>query len=224
MLGTALAPKLGFANNHAKMAPMFANRSEAALSLANALSAYKGQNPLVLAIPRGGVPLAKIIADALHGDLDVVLVHKLGYPGNPEYAFGAIDEEGNVYVEDEADRVRSVEEAQLSGLKSLRKQYTPLKERIDPKGRTVIIVDDGVATGWTVKAATAMVARANAKRIIVATPVGPKDTMQELRADPRIDELICLESPSRFSSVGEFYKDFSQVLDDEVARILALTK
>lgn len=200
---------------------MFSNRIDAASKLAERLQRYKGQNPLVLAIPRGGVPMGKVIADSLDGDLDVVLVHKLGHPANPEFAFGAIDENGNVYVDSEDDRNKAVEAKELARLKQLRLQYTPLKTPVNPKGRIVIIVDDGIATGWTVKAAIAMLVHARASKIIIAVPVGPQHTLNELKSDPNVFDVLCLEAPSDFAAVGEFYRDFSQVQDQEVADILA---
>jgi putative phosphoribosyl transferase len=200
---------------------MFQNRIEAAKQLASRLQHYKGTNPLVLAVPRGGVPMAKVIADALGGDLDVVLVHKLGHPDNAEYAIGAIDEDGNIYLDDPDLRNPAAEARYLTRLKALRQQYTPIKQRIDPAGRTVILVDDGIATGWTLKAAIALLKRAKAHKIVIAVPVGARDSVDELRSDLRVAELICLETPRHFGAVGQFYADFAQVEDDEVAQILA---
>jgi len=207
---------------------MFKDRKEAASMLATRLRKYKGQKPLVLAIPRGGVPMGKIIADALEGDLDVILVHKLGHPENPEYAVGAIDEDGQIYLNADAmsdaallSSLRTVETSQLKRLKNLREQYTPLKSQTKPGGRTVIVVDDGIATGWTIKAAIAWLRRAKAKAIVIAVPVGPIVSIDELRADSRVSEVFCLKTPQHFAAVGQFYQDFSQVTDEEVAQILA---
>lgn len=207
---------------------MFKNRTDAGKQLADKLLSYKGKHALVLAIPRGGVPVAKPIADTIDGELDVVLVHKLGHPDNPEFAIGAIDEDGNRFLDDDVGQVREllekvarIERAQLKRLKELRAQYTPLKQRIDPRGRTVIVVDDGIATGWTMKAAVALLRRDKAKEIVVAIPVGAVDAIQELRSDARIAHVVCLMTPRSFSAVGVFYQDFSQVEDGEVARILA---
>jgi len=199
---------------------MFKNRLEAATKLAEHLDQYKDQNALILAIPRGGVPIGKVIADELSADLDVVLVHKLGHPYNPEYAYGAIDEDGVVYVEPNEDRHTEIERAELEHLVSLRHKYTPLTRKIDPKRRVVVIVDDGIATGWTIKAAVAFLTRAKAQSIIVAVPVGPRESIEELRSDPRISDVICLKRPLHFSAVGQFYEDFSQVSDQEVETIL----
>lgn len=202
---------------------MFVDRIHAATQLLGRLQAYKGQDALILAIPRGGVALAKVIADGLDAQLDLVLVHKLGHPANPEYAIGAVDEEGRVALDEDAqgldpNTLAKQVTRQMARLKSLRTQYTPLKKRIDPKGKTVIIVDDGIATGWTVKAAIAALRRAKAKRIVVATPVGPKDSLREIEA--LADELVCLLVPPHFSAVGQFYTDFSEVSDEDVAALL----
>lgn len=204
---------------------MFIDRIHAATKLAARLMHYKGKNPLVLAIPRGGVPMGKVVADAIGGELDVVLVHKLGHPHNQEYAIGAIDEEGHVYFdskdvhdEDVLEELTLTKNKQLNRLKALRSQYTPLKKPADPKNRTAIIIDDGIATGWTVKAAVAFLRRAQAKRIVIATAVAPADTLRELT--PLVDEVVCLETPSPFYAVGQFFSDFSQVTDEEVAHIL----
>lgn len=204
---------------------MFQDRAHAAHLLAKRLAPYAGKKPLVLAIPRGGVPLGKIIADVIGGELDVALVHKLGHPRNQEYAIGSIDEEGNAHLDssvlEDSVLLRSLEpikQGQLARLKELRKQYTPLKKRLDPSNRIVILVDDGIATGWTVKAAITMLKRAKAKHIVVAAPVGPPDTIAELEA--LADEVVCLETPRSFHAVGQFYADFSQVTDEEVAEML----
>jgi putative phosphoribosyl transferase len=199
---------------------MFKNRTDAATLLAEHLDQYKNQNALVLAIPRGGVPIGKVIADELSADLDVVLVHKLGHPNNPEYAYGAIDEDGVVYVDPTEDRHARIEKAELERLVSLRHKYTPLTQKIDPKRRVVIIVDDGVATGWTIKAAVAFLTRAKAQSIVVAVPVSPREAIESLREDHRISDVICLRTPLHFSAVGQFYEDFSQVSDEEVEQIL----
>lgn len=188
--------------------------------LAEHLQAYKDQNALVLAIPRGGVPIGSVIADELSADLDVVLVHKLGHPTNPEYAYGAIDEDGVVYVHPAEDRHTGIEEEELERLVSLRHKYTPLTRKIDPKQRVAIIVDDGVATGWTIKAAVAFLTRKKAARIVVAVPVGPREAIEDFRSDSRISNVICLKTPLHFSAVGQFYQDFSQVSDEEVEQIL----
>ena len=135
---------------------IFENRVAAARQLAAALSQYRNQHPLVLAIPRGAVPMAKVIADELNGELDVVLVHKVGAPGNPEFAIGAVDESGWVYLADYAHETGASEQyiknevsTQLAAMRQRRAQYTPIRQPIDPAGRVVIVTDDGLATGST---------------------------------------------------------------------------
>ncbi len=139
---------------------IFENRVAAARQLAAALSEYRNKHPLVLAIPRGAVPMAKVIADELNGELDVVLVHKVGAPGNPEFAIGAVDESGWVYLADYADEtgaseqyIRNEVSTQLAAIRQRRAQYTPIRQPIDPAGRVVIVTDDGLATGSTMLAA-----------------------------------------------------------------------
>lgn len=204
---------------------MFQNRTEAAQRLAQHLKPYKDETPLVLAIPRGAVPMGRIIADALYGDLDVVLVHKLGAPGNPELAIGAVSEDGHVfvgenarrigvsqdYIEREADRRRQV-------LLERRKTYTPQRERFAPEGRTVIVVDDGVATGATMGAALDAVRRAAPERLVVAVAVAPQSTLTRLR--DMADEVVCLEVPEMFVAVGQAFREFGPVSDEDVIRIL----
>lgn len=201
---------------------VFQNRLEAAHLLAKRLEAYKGTNPLVLAIPRGAVPMAQIIAQALEGDLDVVLVRKLGHPNNPEYAIGAIDEEGNVQGGDELvqhqTHLQDAVRKQAQTLQERRKQYTPLRPRINPAGRTVIVVDDGIATGWTLKAALKAVRHTQPKQMIAAFAVGPSEHVAEIKS--LADRVVCLHQPMNFQSVGQFFNDFSQVPDQEVMAIL----
>ena len=203
----------------------FRSREHAAHLLAERLAKYRGQNPLVLAIPRGAVPMGKIIADALGGELDVVLVHKLGAPGQPELAIGAIDENGHVYL---SDYVRALEisseylaaekEAQLVTLRERRATYTPLHPPCDSAGRIVIVVDNGVATGATLIAGLRAVRARKPAKLIAAVAVAPRETFKKIAA--LADEVVCLEAPEVFYAVGEFFEDFSQVTDEEVAAIL----
>ncbi len=199
----------------------FQNRDEAARLLADRLQAYQGRSPLVLAIPRGAVPMARIIAERLNGDMDVVLVHKLGAPGNPEFAVGSIDERGHVYLSDYANMegpngeyLEQEKRAQLQTLAARRKRYTPVRPPLDPAGRVVIVVDDGIATGATMIAALRAVRDAHPARLIAATAVAPPETIKMIRNEA--DEVVCLETPEFFYAVGEFFSEFDQVSDEQV--------
>jgi predicted phosphoribosyltransferase len=203
---------------------IFRDREEAGRGLARALAAYRGSNPLVLAIPRGALVMGRLLADELAGELDVVLVRKLGAPGNAEYAIGAVDERGEVTLGERRERlppgyVESEAARQLAVLRERRARYTPGRGSIDPKGRTVIVVDDGVATGATFRAALGLVRRAGPARLIAATGVAPRESLAGLRA--LADEVVCLETPSPFFAVGQFFRDFRQVDDAEAIALLA---
>jgi putative phosphoribosyl transferase len=204
---------------------LFKNRNDAASRLAQRLRAYKGRHPLVLGLPRGGVPMARAIADALDGDVDVVLVRKLRAPGQPELAIGAIDERGTVLkgtyydVADDAylrDEIRT----QLDIIRARRQMYTRAHGAVDPAGRIVIIVDDGMATGSSMLAAVRAVRAAKPQKIVVAIGVAPKDSLTRIAAEA--DEVVCLATPAGFVSVGQFFEDFSEVTDDMV--VAALTR
>ncbi|MBB3139187.1 phosphoribosyltransferase [Halomonas organivorans] len=202
---------------------MFRDRRDAAQQLARRLEHLKGTRPLILAIPRGGVPMARLIADELEGDLDVVLVRKLGAPGNPEYAIGAVGEEDRVQLEpaahhyDEDDIAREVE-AQQARLAERRRRYTPVRAPIDPAGRIVVIVDDGSATGATMAMALTSLRPRRPALLIAALGAAPPETISRLK--PLADEVVCLLTTANFSAVGQFYADFGQVSDDEVVRLL----
>ncbi|MGE0707520.1 MAG: phosphoribosyltransferase [Planctomycetota bacterium] len=195
----------------------FEDRTAAARDLARRLSRYAGQDPLVLAIPRGAVPMGAVLADALDGDLDVVLVHKLGAPYQPEYAIGSVDETGRIEVRDpsfDETWVRKEAARQLEVLRRRRASYGAELERQDPAGRVVIVVDDGVATGATMRAALRAVRAQGPSRLIAAVAVAPPDTASLLRQEA--DELVILATPPNFAAVGQFFADFAQVEDAEV--------
>ncbi len=204
---------------------IFLNRADASHQLLKKLTYYHGQQPLVLAIPRGAVPMAKIIADFLGGDMDVALVRKLSTPSNPELALGAIDEAGNIYLDDilmtqSILRYLEKEKAeQLTLIHKRRANYSPFRQAINPAGRIVIVVDDGLATGSSMIAALKSLRTKQPKKIICAVPVAPIDAI--LKIKPYADEIICLHTPTYFQSVGQFYKSFPQVDDEEVIDILA---
>lgn len=205
---------------------MFADRADAARKLAGALARFRGWSPLVLGIPRGGVPMARAIADELQGELDVVLVRKLRAPANPEYAIGAVDESGWSFLTPEAAWVRPSAEylegekrAQLDVIRERRRTYTALRPAMDPKGRTVIVVDDGLATGSTMMAALHAVKAKQPAELVCAVPVAPPEAAEKIRA--ACDELVCLEMPRDFAAVGQFYRSFPQTTDQEVTAALA---
>lgn len=199
----------------------FKSRIEAAELLAQQLIRYRAQKPLVLGVPRGAVPMARIIADTLDGDLDVVLVHKLRAPDQPEFAIGSVSEAGHVYVSELAHRFgipqKYIEEetkAQLTELRRRRELYTPVRPPANPKDRVVIVVDDGVATGWTMTAALRAVRALGPKRLIAALAVAPAEAIE--RMEKEADEVCCLECPEYFYAVGQFFEEFPQVSEEEV--------
>lgn len=201
---------------------IFNDRIDAARKLAEALAAYRGKNPLVLAIPRGAVPMGAALAEALGGELDVVLVHKLCSRWSPEYAIGAIDEGGWSFVSDpsEADEgwLKAERARRLEGLRERRALYSPERPPIDPRGRVVIIVDDGLATGATMIAALHAVRAQAPQKLICAVPVGAPDSLKKV--EPLADEVVCLHAPWSFQAVGQFYVHFDQVEDTEVVACL----
>jgi putative phosphoribosyl transferase len=206
----------------------FADRHHAGKALAERLKEYAGRSDVVvLALPRGGVPVAHEVACALHAPLDVFVVRKLGVPGHEELAMGAIAS-GDVRVlnqdvldwyrlsEADVEAVSRLEKSELERRERLYRGSRPLT-RID--GCTAILIDDGLATGSTMRAAVEAVRRLNPTRIVVAVPVGAQDTCDQL--GQIADEAICLMTPASFSAVGQWYLDFSQTTDDEVRRLLA---
>lgn len=204
---------------------MFVDRNDAARQLADAMAPLRGQHPLVLAIPRGAVPMGRVIAQALGGDFDVVLVRKLRAPWQPELAVGSVDEAGWTYVAPfaasagaDAQHLEAEKQRQLRIIRARRAQYTPLRPHLDPAGRTVIVVDDGLATGATMIAALHGLRQQKPARLVCAVPVAPPETLERVR--PLADEVVCLQVPRHFQAVGQFYRDFPQVEDEEVLALL----
>lgn len=206
----------------------FANRTEAGKMLAEALSAYIGRSDiLILALPRGGVPVACEVAKILLAPMDLWLVRKLGVPGQEELALGALAAKNVCVLNQEVidllsidqaviDRVISREQAELERRNRLYRHGRPPP---DTGGKTIIIIDDGLATGATMRAAIASVRQAGAARIIVAVPVGAASTCRKIKKEA--DELVCLYMPEPFFGVGQWYSDFSQTSDEDVLTLLA---
>ena len=208
---------------------MFKNREEAGELLAQELIQFrKDPSAILLALPRGGVAVAYQLSLALHLPLDVLITRKIGAPGNPEYALGAVSETGAVYWNREALLGLSLTERQLSA--AVQAQQKEVTRRValyrqgrpfpDLNDRTVILVDDGLATGATFFASVATARQGNPRRVIGAIPVGPRSTVEEARK--LVDQLIVLRVPDPFYAVGNFYRDFEQVEDREVLQYLNL--
>lgn len=207
---------------------VFRDRRHAGRVLAQALAAYANRaDVLVLALPRGGVPVGFEVAEALHAPLDVLVVRKLGVPGHEEYAMGAIASGGVRVLNENVVRLLRVDSAALEAT-TLREQgelerrerlYRESSVRPDVPGRTVILVDDGLATGSTMLAAVKALRVQTPGRIVVAVPIASRDTCEDLRTEA--DEVVCASTPEPFRAVGLWYRDFSQTSDDEVRDLLA---
>lgn len=206
---------------------MFTDRVDAGQRLAGALGHLRDADPVVLGLPRGGVPVAFQVARALGAPLDVIVVRKLGVPYHRELGFGAIGEGGVRVISDDIVRrghvsekdVASVERAEAAELTRQAERFRADRPRIGIRGRTVIVVDDGIATGATAAAACEVVRAQGAARVVLAAPVAPPDAVSWLRTEA--DEVVCLSTPRAFSAVGEWYQDFSQTPDEEVVALLA---
>lgn len=204
---------------------MFSDRRDAGERLADRLVSADVAADIVLAIPRGGLPLGRPVADALDAPLDVVVARKLGAPDNPEYAVGAVASDGTVWLNDDAVARTGVDDDYLE--REQAEQAEAAREKVDRyrdgpapdlTDEAVVVVDDGVATGSTAFACIEQVRAAGADRIVVAVPVGPPDTIADL--ETVADEVVCLETPANFRAVGQFYERFDQVSDDEAVQYL----
>lgn len=210
------------------MTETFADRAEAGRLLARRVLELHPVDPVVLALPRGGVPVAAEVADALGAPLDLLLVRKIGAPFHRELAVAAIAEGAGEepFIDEETlrmtgatpDYVRREAEAERDENTRRRAAYLGGRAALPVEGRTAIVVDDGIATGTTVRAALRALRRRRPKRLVLAVPVAPPDTVERLRAE--VDDLVCLAEPPYFYAVGAHYADFHQVSDDEVVATL----
>ena len=204
----------------------FLDRSQAGQMLAGELSHLSGKKAVVLGIPRGGIVVARALAEGLGGNLDVVLSRKLGAPGHSELALGALAEDGQVFLNEYVQQELAVPEAYIAQEKE--RQMEEIKRRsllirtvlpkIPLKGRAVIVTDDGVATGATMQVALWAIRREDPRKLVAAIPVASEEAVARLSAE--VDELVCLRMPPLFMAVGQFYYQFDQVTDEEVLEIL----
>jgi len=206
----------------------FQDRSDAGRRLARELLRYKDSHPVVLALPRGGVPVAAEVAQALDAPLDLIIVRKIGVPTQPELAAGAVVDGAKPIVVRNEDVIRLAgvsEQAfericaeELAEIERRRQRYLGHRARAEVAGQVAIVIDDGIATGATTKAALRATRERGPRQLVLAVPVGPPEAIDELR--PMVDDLVCLQTPGLFGAIGYFYNDFRQVEDDEVERIL----
>lgn len=204
-----------------KKRKMLKNRTDAAMQLAEKLQKYRNMNGVVLAIPRGGVPIAYIIAQTLNMPMDIILSKKIGHPFNKEYAIGAVSLQGEIinrnlpisheYINEEIQKIRK-------SLQDKYHSYMGNRKPVDIHNKVVIIVDDGIATGNTLMSTIDLVKSSKPKKIIVAVPVGPLHSIE--RIEEEVDEVECLDIPSNFVGVGQFYEEFEEVSDETVIRLL----
>lgn len=205
---------------------LFADRQEAGERLADKLLHLKGKNPLILAVPRGGLTVAEPVLEKIGGDLDLIITRKIGAPHQPELAIGAVTGDGFVMLnEDILSRVSAdknyIEKATAEEIEEIKRRLKAYRgERSAPAvdNRIVILIDDGVATGYTLLAALRSLQEKKPGSLVLAVPVGPPDTLKRLQQE--VDELVYIEAPANFAAVGQFYRRFDQVSDDEVGAVL----
>ena len=207
----------------------FDNRKQAGIELAHALASYKDEQPVVLALPRGGVPVAAQVAEALNAPLDLILVRKIGVPMQPELAMGAVVDGAKPLIVRNEDVIaladisnsefKKVCDAELAEIERRRIRYLGGRARAEVEGKTAIVIDDGIATGATTRAALRATRLRKPKKLILAVPVAPTDSLPDLRKEA--DEVVCLEDYEFFGAIGYYYADFRQISDQEVIDTLA---
>lgn len=206
---------------------MFRDRRDAGRQVAELLDGHDIEPDVVLAVPRGGLPVGRAVADALGVPLDVVVARKLPAPGSPELALGAVAADGTLWLNDgfvdkmgvDQSYVTEVTEREREAAARKLARYRGDRPALDLAGKVVVVVDDGLATGATVRACVRQLRNVGAARVVVAVPVGPPDTVERLREEA--DEVVCVETPPHFSAVGQFYESFPQVSDEEAMGYLA---
>ena len=200
----------------------FKDRQQAGKLLAKKLQKYKGKDTIILAIPRGGLVIGFELAKALNAPLDILVTKKIGYPGDPEYAIGAVGPNDTVIVTEREGIEKSYIDEQVKKITAaIHEKYKKYKGKVEIpqlKGKTVIIADDGIATGSTMVISIEIVKQQKPKKVVIAIPVGPPETIDKL--NKQVDEVICLEQPEVFFAIGEFYEYFPQVEDEEAIKYL----
>jgi predicted phosphoribosyltransferase len=210
--------------------PLFRDRRDAGARLAESLEHLRPEEPVVLGLPRGGVPVAFEVAEHLDAPLDVIVVRKLGVPVQPELGMGAVGEDGAIVLNDDvvrltrvsADELARVEARERAEVARRAERFRGSRPRVDVRGRTALLVDDGIATGASARAALQVVRAQGARRAVLAVPVGPADTIAAMRAEA--DEVVCVETPFGFLAVGQAYANFAQTTDEEVIELLAAAR
>jgi putative phosphoribosyl transferase len=207
---------------------LFRDRRDAGVRLAERLEPLRSETPVVLGLPRGGVPVAFEVASRLDAPLDVIVVRKLGVPFQPELGMGAVGEDGVIVLNDDVVRLARVSDDELARIEARERaeverraeRFRGGRPRVDVTGRTAVIVDDGIATGGSARAALRVARAQGARRAVLGVPVGSSDTIAAMRAEA--DEVVCVETPFGFMAVGQAYANFAQTTDEEVIELLAV--